>query len=174
MGVVLPGRGDSYLYNLQPSSDRYHAGVRSNGDQVLVIKRFPDAFALEFDGQGRFCDVTEIALSPETKGVLNIREPRREYFDHVDADIEEWLQAAEFTESPILIRRFYLDDLSIGIKDFPAYFEEVLEHPESHSFDDCKIAEDTLRWWKQKGTYELWLDETEVVWINQDGCIEAT
>jgi hypothetical protein len=50
------------------------------------------------------------------------------------------------------IQKVQLDNLNIGIKDFPTCFEEVLAAPDTFSVDDSAIAEDALTRFLQSWT----------------------
>jgi hypothetical protein len=109
MGAALLGRSDNYLYKLQASPDAYYTAVRPNGDQLLIVTRYPDVFALTFDTHGRFCDVNKNSLSRESIRLLSMRGRPKEFVDQVEADIKEWLERTGFEETPIVFQRFWLD-----------------------------------------------------------------
>lgn len=140
----------------------YYAGCLLNGHQVLMGVKNPKLVMIEFDADGNYLQT--ITRDEIHNSVLPRIDPVKK--------IEEWQAEIGFIPSTILIKRFSLPDLWIGIEDLPSHYQEFLNSRDSYSAEDCRNYQEQINIWEESGDFVLFWDED--YHLNREGEIESS
>lgn len=145
-------RNENHIYRIRASPPDYYAGTAGGNKQLLVVPMFSSFIAMFFDSEGGF---ERADRSPGN-------------------DIDQYLKLVSYTEGLIQVRRFFLDDVHVGIHDFPAIFADMLQRPSKYSEDEVAVAKSELDRWTKQGVFELCLDAESNRWIEETGMVESS
>lgn len=158
-------RDESHLYRILPDQEYFHVGTLGDGRQVLMGLLCPDLVAITFDRAGNLLgfDTHPLEFLHPQSGIYNI------YDERIGPREEAWHRELEFRPATIEVKRFSIDELGVGIDDYPEHFAEVLDEPDQDEDWKAQIRKDKERW-EADGQFVLywgndyWLDHTgEVV-----------
>lgn len=154
------------LYPIQDDVCHYRAGHLSSGNQVLM----DEVHRIEFDTEGNllaaFCQET----SQETVKVVdrdgNIlvaypQEPRQSVS-----------MMLPFTPGTISVKKFFLPELWLGIRDLPDHYQEFLDQPENANEEERHYYPKEIDAWRECGNFVLWWNEDYD--LNEDGELESS
>lgn len=159
-------RNSSALYQLQGDGVDWQTGFTRDGDQVLVIRMFPDVLAIRFTHDGNLGCVVSVPGFPSTSSGF--------FSDQDEEALCGWLSQVGFQSGYISVRRFFLSDHHVGISDLPLYFQDILLNPTNYSQDEYTFAQRELSRWTKEGIFEFSLGEHNDLWIDRTGQIIAT
>lgn len=174
MSDTRPTRADDYLYALNGSEYEFFTGVDAQGSQLLFVVCYPRFVAVLFDENGHLVDSTIESLSESAVEAVNKIGFLNALHGRLGEEIDSWFTRRGFVKSPISVKRFYLPQLHIGIKDFPEYLDDIVQRPSDFSEDEQNVAQDVLRRWPLEGIFELWLSEGQNLTIDRLGNIESS
>ncbi len=143
----------------------FFAGRTHDKRQVLMGLLCPDLVAFFFDAGGNLLNVEHRPVS-FFQGVT----PPYDIFDErIPALIDEWQVEMGFQPSTIKVKKFFFQELYIGIEDYPSHFGEILSDPQASEEEKSDIR-DSMRLWDEERQFVLqwgndyWIDESgEVV-----------
>jgi hypothetical protein len=151
--------GRERRYAIRPDQGYFSAGVTSAGEQVLMGLSCPNLLALYFDPDGALMR-TEHRPVPFFRGVTP---PYDIYDDRIRPMIEGWQAEMGFRPATIRVRKFYSDEYSKGIEDYPDHFADILADPEADEEEKADVRE-SMEIWDSEGQFVLlwgndyWLD----------------
>jgi len=175
MDTDMLERESTYLYSIRGYPHKFFwTGKTAGGLQVLVVICYPRIVTTFFDPQGKFVDVQERILSESTR-ILADKHGIREAFERQDdPELVCWLLDLGFLEDGIKVRKFFLPNYHIGIRDFPRYYSQVLCSPSEYNEDERNLAREAIAAWPREGLFELWLNDRTDVWVNRSGHLDAS
>ena len=139
----------------------FFAGVTADRKQVLMGLLCPDLVALFFDSDGNL-------LSTERRSVeffQGVAPPYNIHDQRIPGLIRQWQAELGFESTTIQVKRFFSDQLLVGIDDYPSHFEEILADP-SESEEEKESIRMEMTEWDELGQFVLvwgndyWLDST--------------
>jgi hypothetical protein len=154
-------RSEGDLYPIQSGQGYFDAGTTSDGRQVLMGLYCPDLVAIAFDREGELLGIERRPLEflQQRDGVYDI------YDERIPPRLLAWQEEMGLQPATIRVSKFFLDDLGIGIEDYPDHFGEILDDPEASDEEQDEIRE-SMRTWDAEGQFVLlwgndyWLDGT--------------
>lgn len=98
----------------------------------------------------------------------------RDISDNADASvvIRKWLREIGAVKSQILVHRFALPELHIGITDLPQYLQEVVDNPDGTDPGRMEELLPVLNEWRRDGQYVLLWDEE--YFMDANGRVDST
>lgn len=165
--------GGSHLYPIQPEQGYFEAGMTGDGRQALMGLNCPNLVAIFFDASGDLISHESRRLELlQRSGVIVDGEPIEGmvgYYDIYDERIPPrivaWQEELQFRSATIRVKRFRLDELGIGIEDYPSHFGEILDDPKA-SDEEKDDVRGSMRLWDADGQFVLhwgndyWLDDS--------------
>jgi hypothetical protein len=172
-GGDATGNAGAHLYEIQPEQGYFDAGMTGDGRQVLMGLYCPDLVAIFFDASGALISHEARRLEfLQRSGVIVDGEPIEGlvgYYDIYDERIPPrivaWQEELEFRPATIRVKRFFLEELGIGIEHYPSHFGEILDDPGT-SDEEKDDVRDSMRHWDADGQFVLhwgndyWLDDS--------------
>jgi hypothetical protein len=158
--------GHERRYAIKPDQGTFfHTGVTPENEQVLLGLFCPNLVAFRFDLEGNLLR-TEQRPVPFFQGVTP---PYRIYDERIPPLIEAWKKDMGFCPAAIKVKKFFSEEHSIGIEDYPSHFHEILADPDADEAEKADVR-DSMELWDRDGQFVLqwgedfWLDESgEVV-----------
>lgn len=147
-------RDVNYLYSIHGCPDEFFAGFSPDGTQVLIVMFYRKMVAMFFDRTG---NLTKVQRSP---------------FEQFEPDF--LLREMGLTQGLIKVKRFFLQDEYIGIRDFPEALERILRDPSKHTEDEVAAARRALKRWREEGVFRLCIGPNNDRWLTHDGSIESS
>jgi hypothetical protein len=154
------------LYHLQGDDVDWQTGFTRDGDQLLVIRMFPDVLAIRFTHNGKLDRIVSVPGFPSSS--LGF------FSEQNEEALREWLSQVGFRPGLIRVRRFFLSEHHVGISDLSSYFQNILLSPSKYSQDERAFAQRELFRWSKEGIFELSLGEHNDLWIGKNGQIIAS
>jgi hypothetical protein len=157
-------------YYLQSEPDHFRVGRLPNGNQVLMLIDVPDFVLVEFDADGNHLGITTRAMPPEL--LLLDRHGVWVGFDRFWVELEKLANDIGLSDNTITVRRFFIPDRELGIKDLPEFYEETLDG--TNDFDEIELGgvmEEIQRWLDEGDFVFVWSQE---YWMNREGEITST
>jgi hypothetical protein len=165
--------GGSRLYPIRPEQGYFVAGMTGDGRQVLMGLYCPDLVAIFFDASGdlirheahhlEFLQRSGVIVDGERiEGMVGYYDI---YDERIPPRIVAWQEELQFRSTTIRVKRFFLDELGIGIEDYPSHFGEILDDPGA-SDEEKGDVRDSMRHWDADGQFVLhwgndyWLDDS--------------
>lgn len=151
--------GQDRRYAVKPDEPYFSAGVRPNGEQVLMGLFCPNLVAFYFDRDGNLLR-TEHRPVPFFRDVIP---PYDIYDGRIRPMIEDWKAEMGFGPATIRVKQFFSDEHYIGIEDYPSHFGEILGDPEADEEEKADVRE-SMELWDRAGQFVLlwgndyWLD----------------
>jgi len=139
----------------------FSAGVTPGEEQVLMGLFCPNLVAFRFDRVGNLLGVEQRPLP----FFRDATPPYDIYDERIGPMIEAWQAEMGFRPTIIRVRRFFSDEHSIGIQDYPAHFHEILSDPDEAEDQKADVRE-SMELWDKDGQFVLlwgndyWLDES--------------
>jgi hypothetical protein len=162
-------------FNVRGDSFRsFITGKGSIGSQFLIVSQQPNFVVIEFDDQGHLLRSSTEPLAAARKHGADQTALREEFARKTDDALRRFLRSVGFREQQIAVQGFFLNDLAIGIVDFPRAFSEYLSSPSTYSEDELNLARAEQERWSKEGLYELWLNEDKNLWMTASGEIESS
>lgn len=163
-------KGHAFIRSEQGDFD---AGMTGDGRQVLMGLDCPDLVAIFFDAAGDLIRHEARHLEfLQRSGLIVDGEPIEGAVGYYDIDDERilhrivaWQEELQFRSTTIRVKRFFLDELGIGIEDYPSHFGEILVDPGA-SDEEKRDLRDSMRLWDADGQFVLhwgndyWLDDS--------------
>ncbi len=81
--------------------------------------------------------------------------------------LESWHNELGFVESPIAIKLFFVDELRIGIRDYPPDIEDYINNPNQYSEDDREEFLKDIADWKRDSNCVFWWNTNYL--LNREG-----
>ena len=159
-------RDPSTVYLLQGDDVDWQTGFTTGGNQLLVVRMFPDVLAIRFTHDGNVDQMISAPGFPSTFSGF--------FSDQDEETLREWLNQVGFQPGLIRIRRFFFPEYHVGISDLPSYFQHILLNPAEHNQDEQAFAQRELLRWSKEGIFELSLGEHNDLWIDKTGQVIAT
>src|SRR5262249_16937227 len=128
----------------------FYAGLTSDGRQVLMGLSCPSLVAFFFDTEGEL-------LSVEQRPVdifQGATPPYDIYNARIQALIREWKTDMGFQRATIKVKKFFSEELYIGIEDYPSHFDEILSDPEEDEEEKQSIR-DSMKSWDEDEQFVL-------------------
>ena len=158
------------LYPIGPGAGYFDAGVTADGRQVLMGLDCPEVVAVFFDASGGLIghESRRLEFLPRgggkggADGVYDINDER------IPSRVAAWQADLGFRPSLIRVKPFFLDELGIGITDYPDHFGEILVDPAASDAEKDDVR-DSIRLWDADGQFVLywgndyWLDDSGAV-----------
>ena len=167
-------RDDHYLYYIAPDPFYYYTGTTTSGFQVLAVLYYPSVIMLVFDQDGNFIRASEVSLSQTTRYSVEQHGFYDGFLQRGAQEIESHLQGQGLIKGRIRVKRFFLPEYNIGIRDFPESFTQTLQDPLHYSAEELEIAQAELKRWAADGLFELWLNADSNRWIDLSGRIQSS
>ena len=148
-------------YPIKHSAVYFGAGrAPSRGYEVLIGRQFDQILCLFFDASGEY-------ERYETKAVAAASSDQV-----VSSSIAAWMVELGVVPSTIHVRKFYIPEQTIGVRDVPSYLQDFLDDPSTFGKDRRDNLAQYSESWKAKGNYVLlWDEEYE---MTADGEVEST
>jgi hypothetical protein len=159
------------MYRIQthPMLD-YCVGHDKHGQAVLLGIRYPYLVAVLFDQVGRLVEIRIRPLGFQApaiyKGGPYITEDPL-FLEKVHNQRSQWEVEFGFKEGPIVVERFFLPQLLIGIEDLPRHLQRFLHHPTEFSTDEQSNYPAIIQDWRTNGNCVLWWGTD--YYLNRDG-----
>lgn len=153
--------GHERLYAIKPDEGYFSAGVKPDGQQVLIGLFCPNLVAFHFDRDGKL-------LRSEQRPVPFVKDVTPPYDiddERIQPMIETWKAEMRFRPATISVRKFFSDEHDIGIEDYPSHFHEILSDPAADEEEKAGVRE-SMELWDKDGQFVLlwgndyWLDES--------------
>jgi hypothetical protein len=173
---VRSKRGSRH-YPIQPEQRYFDVGMTGAGRQVLMGLYCPDLVAIFFDASGdlishearhlEFLQHSSVIVDGEPiEGMVGFYDI---YDERIPPRISAWQEELEFRPATIRVKQFFLDELGIGIEDYPSHFGEILDDLGASDEEKADVRE-SMELWDADGQFVLywgndyWLDDSgEVV-----------
>lgn len=167
-------RSASHLYAVQPDQEYFDAGKTIDGRQVLMGLYCPEIVAIFFDASGNvighearrleFLRKSSVIVDGEPiEGMVGVYDI---YDERIPARIVAWQEELGYRPDTIRVKRFFLEELGIGIEDYPAHFDEVLADPAESGAEKEQVRE-SMRLWDADGQFVLYWGND--YWLNEFG-----
>jgi hypothetical protein len=167
-------RNADYLYTLQPWPYDYYSGSIPGGSQVLIATACPSFVYLLFDSHGNYIEKKVIYWSSHARAIAETEGIHAASCGPLREEVAFLQQSIDLLEDAIHIKKFFIPELFIGIKDFPDYFYSILMDPPSYSPDEIVLAQTEFTRWSSEGLFELWLNQEEHLWIDRSGQVVSS
>ena len=148
----------------------FYAGHLVSGTQVLMGVQFPDFVMVEFNADGDYLKTSVRKASIESKNIFDI--PLTNEDEEFLTEFRGWQTELGFIAGTISVKQFFLSDRSIGIKDLPDHYQEVLDFPDNIDAKRLKELQQDIRLWRESGDFVLYWDEE--YYLDQDGELESS
>ena len=158
--------GDPYRF--------FITGTGTTGDQYLIVLQEPYFIVVRFDKEGNLLGSFAKEMAGLDRADNSAAEMNESFASATDPALFEFLWSVGFTTGTIATKRFFLNEYSIGILDFPKAFTEYLASPSSFSSDEIVIAQAEQSRWRKERLYELWLDAQTNFWMKATGERESS
>jgi hypothetical protein len=93
------------------------------------------------------------------------------YDPRIVEQIFAWQQEIDFQAAPILVKGFFLDELSIGIETYPRHFHEILMDANTSEAERNDIRNSMQAWDADRQFVLLWGND---YWFNEDGDVVSS
>jgi hypothetical protein len=160
-------KDEERLYPIAPDESYFSAGITPDGEQVLMGLFCPDLIAFFFDSEGNVLRVENRPLDC----LHEARPPYDIYDDRIPKRIDAWKCELEFQQATIWIKKFFSEDLYIGIQDYPDHFEEILTDPEACEEEKDDVR-DSIQLWDKDGQFVLWWGND--YWLDDSGNVVSS
>jgi hypothetical protein len=159
-------------YQIQPNQGYFDVGTTADGRQVLLGALCPHLVAVFFDSSGDLLAVQTRLLEFLKPSALIVDgkplEGLVQTYDIADERIEmhlhTWRQELGFQPRDIVVKKFFIAELELGIEDYPSHLEDVLSDP-SASDEKKQEVRAAMQTWDTDGQFVLlwgndyWLDQ---------------
>jgi hypothetical protein len=144
-------------YTIQPDN---HYGIYVGRDktnrQIFAGTTSKLLIIVVFDENGDFLEAIE---KPHNFG---------QFAAKTETALLQWLTEIGFSMQAISVKKFFLNQYSIGIQDFP----DELEHFQYEPTDDDSTEYQEYIDWQARGDFVLWWSRD--FWCNEDGYITTS
>jgi hypothetical protein len=146
------------MFQIQSRPDTYQTGTTLDDHQVVMGPfHSPWVVALFFDNGGNLQNVERRAVPTPSKADGPHDIPFQEVIETISA---LWKREIGFTEGPISVQLFFLQDYCIGIEEFPLDLKDYLSNSSQYSPEDqAEFIKDIDRW-KADGNYVFFWSES--------------
>ncbi len=156
--IIVLSRGANHLYPIKPHERRWiYAGVTSDNRQTLMGLFRPNLVAIFFNKDGSLLGVEERPLQALGQN-----------YERIEHDLSAWQEELGFQPVTIRVRKFFVLNEAgtprenawhldgIGIVDYPAFYHDVLAHPEKYTEDEIDHVRIEQPRWGRDGDFVLW------------------
>lgn len=158
------------LYTVASNPPYFYTGRLANGTQLLMGIQPPDFVLVEFDIHGNYLRVWGEDNALGSSGISqHLVEPKA---DETLVQLQSWQTKLGIKHDTILIKKFFLPERWIGIKELPEHYQEVLDEPDTFTLERQKQLNDDIRLWNDAGSFVLYWDED--YYLNREGEIESS
>jgi hypothetical protein len=141
-------------------------GTVADGRQVIFGDFMSAAFAIFFGPDGGMLECR----------IANHNPPRTwEEFSAGPSEVMlRWQPELDFRAGPIEVRKFWVDEIGVGIEDYPSHYQDVIDKLARKEPLDELEAEfvKEIPSWNERGRYVLYWGNDW--WMNGDGTCEST
>lgn len=157
----------------------FHAGMTADHRQVLIGVTCPYLVAFFFDVEGNFaCGQRRKLEFLQPSGVWVdgelIEGMVRRYDTHDERILQclrEWQEEIGFNPGVIRVKQFFVQDLVLGIDDYPSHFDDILEDPDEEEAEQ-EEARESIREWAATGQFVLYWGHD--YWIDAQGQVTSS
>ena len=151
------------LYHLQPN---LHYGIYTGhikGGSQIILSHYDDVLlAVLFDAGSDILEIRQKALSNDV----------REWHMKYPQVLQDWISELELDVHPILIKAFFLENYTIGIKELTSDFDYFLSHESDYSDQQKADYRQMIKDWKDSGEFVFhWAND---FWCDREGYIIAS
>jgi hypothetical protein len=82
------------------------------------------------------------------------------YQDALEKTLALWKSALGFKERPIMVKRFFLPEYTIGIEEFPLDLADYLANPSEYPTEEQKEFSKDIESWKSAGNFVFFWSES--------------
>ena len=148
MAEGVTSKSSERLYKIQNDAYHYYTGHLSNGNQILLNSDgseddTPILPLVEFDRNGNL-----LAVHTEETGSSDFNPLR-------------------FLPGTIAVKKFFISDQWIGIRELPEHYQEFLDEPQNATEEERLHYPDQIAAWQAAGDFVLWCNED--YYLNQEG-----
>jgi hypothetical protein len=166
--VKYLAKSSQRLFAIKPDEGHlFFAGITPESEQVLMGLYCPNLLAFYFDSEGTLLRSEEQPV-PFFQNVTTPR-PYDIYDDRIQPLINAWQADMKLRSKVIHVKRFWSEEHSIGIEEYPSHFHEILSDLIADEEEKTSVRK-SLQQWDEDGQFvlhwgnEYWLDRTgEVV-----------
>jgi hypothetical protein len=158
------------LYRLKNEDLYFYTGLIHGNLQAITGIQLPELILIEFGLKGDYIRIVTKELELETG-----RSDQDSYGITEEDALEQlltWQNEIEFLSAAITVKKFFLPDRWIGIKDLPDHYQEVLDRPQDPNDERDKQLREDIRRWMENGDYVFYWDEE--YYISKEGDIESS
>ena len=175
----MKAQAESHLHLIQSGQGYFDAGMTADGRQVLMGLYCPDIVALFFDFSENLVNHESRRLEfLQRSGVHVDGEPIEgmvgvyDIFDkQILQRIAAWQEELGLRPATIRIKRFFLDELGIGIEDYPDHFGETLDDPNASDEEKADMLESIGLWDAEEQFVLFWGND---YWLNGSGRVVSS
>ena len=160
------------LYNIQNSTYYFHTGCLTDGHQVLMGVQMPEAVLLLFDASGNYecTHVRDFSTLPSTDFSQGFY--AQEGISHIsEKEIPAWQEEIGYVPGTIRVKRFFLPERWIGIREIPEDYEEEAINADFPDEEAEEMREVRRRWYADQ-SFVLCFDED--YYMSEDGDVDSS
>jgi hypothetical protein len=139
--------------------DDYIAGRDRGGRQVLMGLRYPHVAVMVFAASG---ELVETIIRPSlfcpkltaTGGPYFTEDP--DFQERLSRQIVSWQTEIGFYERPVVVQRFAVPELSLGIENLPRHFQDFQKDPIDFSEEEQREFPRIINEWTSEGNFVFW------------------
>jgi hypothetical protein len=154
-------------YPIKPDEGYFEAGITNNHEQVLFGLLCPDLVAFFFDSEGNLLRIEKRTLD----FFHDVQPPYNIYDGRIPKHVDTWKRDMGLQPAVISIKRFFSEDLYIGIEDYPNHFEDNLADPEA-SEEEKDDVRNSMQLWDKDGQFVLWWGND--YWLDGSGRVVSS
>lgn len=148
------------LYPLAPRQGYFDAGVLADRRQALMSFFWTGLTAVFFSPDGALLghEVRPLPSEPERHPGIGMPLHKDTFEAAVQTALSGWKAELGFEDHAIRVRRFEIEDLGVGIEDYPEHLAEFLNAPELAGPDEDARPEalESVRAWDEDGSFVLY------------------
>ena len=100
-----------------------------------------------------------------------VKPPYDIYDSRVLESIEAWKTEMNFRGATIKVKKFFSQELYVGIQDYPPDFDDTLSNPKS-SDEEKRSARESIKMWKKEREFVFWWGND--YWLDKSGEVVAS
>jgi hypothetical protein len=155
-----------YPINSHGSYD-FYAGVTADKTQVLMGLFCPDLVAFFFDPEG---DLIKVETRP-LPFFQHVPPPYDIYDGRIQLLLDDWMSDLGIQPTTIRVKRFFSQELCIGIEDYPGHFQEILSDSEASKEEKDDIVHSMTLWDQDLQFVLLWGND---YWLDESGYVVSS
>lgn len=119
--------------------------------------------------RGIFIDLSLKNIAIETQSLIQIDAIVDD--NEITSGMKDWAEQLQIVTGTISIKKFFVPEYWVGIKDLPDHYQDVLDNPNDYKseLDDLYVE---INEWQSRGDYVLWWNDE--YYMSQEGEVIST